>query len=517
MTLRQKITCIAGTVVVAVLVLSGISIYQYSKKERVLQDIYENKVRTMQEISTLLNSFSVVQSQVFDLWIFSFLGHGSKEIKSKSEEVELSFEDVVATAIKMLSSRQDVLFESNVQNGKAKTSQKYGHQLLIELKEHVAEYRSHLKQMIEYCIDKEPYGTAEYYNELEIQHREIKAIFSMMMSNQVHWVEETYYKAITQGRNAKIFLVFFSVLVIAVALLMLQFILKNLLEAITKIIRRSEDIVIEGAGEKDHAFQAHNGDELEGFLIWFNEFIRRLQYGILEVQKVAHEVARISDTLRVYSRQIADARMQQSTSFEELAASVNNNALNAHSTDKVSQSAYKSTEDVAHSMHATLEAIKSIEHSSQIITDAVEIITDIAEQTNLLALNAAIEAARVGEHGKGFAVVADEVRKLAARSAESAANIKNLISDSKTSVHNVVEVSRKANEHLETIIDKINKTAEFTRAIATSVEEQAAAVEENSSLMEKTAESAERLAEVGEDLFQQSQNLLMVANRIKLK
>ena len=517
MTLRQKIICIAVIIVFAVLVLSGISFYQYGKNERVLKDIYERKVHTMQGVSALLNSFSNVHSQIFDLGIFSFLGREPKEIKSKSEKIEVLFEDVASTALKMLSTHKDTLFESNGQSGEDKSAKQYGHQLLPELQEHVAEYRSRLKQVITCCLEEDPYGTAEHYNELEIRYSEIKRIFSMMMYTQVLQVEETYFRAIAQGRKAKVFLFFFSIVVIGFALFMLSFILKNLLEAISKIIKRSEDIVIEDVEENAHVFQAHNGDELEGFLNWFNEFIRRLQYAIYEVQKVAHEVTDISDTLRGHSRQIADTRMQQASSFEELSSSVNNNATNAHSTDQASQSAFRSTKDVAHSMHATLEAIKSIEQSSQIITDAVEIITDIADQTNLLALNAAIEAARVGEHGKGFAVVADEVRKLAARSADSAAKIKNLIFENKTSVHNVVEVSQLANENLETIIDKINKTAEFTRAIATSVEEQAAAVEENSALMEKTAESAERLAEIGEKLFQQSQNLLTVANRIKLK
>jgi methyl-accepting chemotaxis protein len=55
------------------------------------------------------------------------------------------------------------------------------------------------------------------------------------------------------------------------------------------------------------------------------------------------------------------------------------------------------------------------------------VIDQIAFQTNILSLNAAVEAATAGEAGKGFAVVASEVRNLAARSADAAKTIKELV------------------------------------------------------------------------------------------
>lgn len=69
-----------------------------------------------------------------------------------------------------------------------------------------------------------------------------------------------------------------------------------------------------------------------------------------------------------------------------------------------------------------------------------KVIEEIADQTNMLSLNATIEAARAGEHGRTFSVVAGEVRKLAEKTARSAKEIAQMVTNNHEAIQKMADL-----------------------------------------------------------------------------
>ncbi|RBP83980.1 methyl-accepting chemotaxis protein [Marinomonas rhizomae] len=119
-----------------------------------------------------------------------------------------------------------------------------------------------------------------------------------------------------------------------------------------------------------------------------------------------------------------------------------NNAMNAielaaatsEQTSQVSSNAVdilnasiQTSNEIAEKVKSAADIGDLLKTQSKSISDIVITIRSIADQTNLLALNAAIEAARAGDAGRGFSVVADEVRKLASNTATATAEIGQVV------------------------------------------------------------------------------------------
>ncbi|OQA62964.1 MAG: Methyl-accepting chemotaxis protein 4 [Spirochaetes bacterium ADurb.Bin269] len=127
------------------------------------------------------------------------------------------------------------------------------------------------------------------------------------------------------------------------------------------------------------------------------------------------------------------------------------------------------------------------------IQDFALIIEGIAESTNVLAINASIQAARAGNAGKSFSVVAGEIRSLAANSREAAENIKKTIGDITGSMSEILTVSSKGTQ----LVDSNLKKAQTAQQIFESISDGLRGSTEN---IGKIAVSASQIGANGKNL-----------------
>jgi len=210
----------------------------------------------------------------------------------------------------------------------------------------------------------------------------------------------------------------------------------------------------------------------------FRTAIGRVLESIGVLDTTTDEITKNSVDLSSRTENQASNLEETASSMEEMASTVQQNADSTRQANIIVTAARKQSETSEQVVSSTIHAMDEINASSKKIADITNVIDEIAFQTNLLALNAAVEAARAGEQGRGFAVVANEVRSLAGRSAESAKQIKGLITDSVTKVENGTKLVNQSAESLKTINGSIKKISDIVNEISLASQEQANGIEQ---------------------------------------
>ncbi|ENZ1726358.1 methyl-accepting chemotaxis protein CtpH [Pseudomonas aeruginosa] len=307
---------------------------------------------------------------------------------------------------------------------------------------------------------------------------------------------------------------------LAVALLSLWLVNRNLVRPVQRLI---EHIAQLSHGDFGERIEIRRKDELgklalaantlRDFLVDIFDRLRRSTRDLDSASGSLNAIASLmaAGTREQFSRtdQVATAMQEMSATAQEVARYAGDAARAADEADDsaqrgedVMEETIRSIGEMRKEIDHTVEVIRQLESDSGRIGKVLDVIRGIAEQTNLLALNAAIEAARAGDAGRGFAVVADEVRTLAQRTAESIAEIHQIIDTVQNGAVNAARAIESGQSRSEAGAEQVANAGAMLRQITASVES-------IRDMNRQIATAAEEQTAVAEDI---SRNLTEIAS-----
>jgi methyl-accepting chemotaxis protein len=376
------------------------------------------------------------------------------------------------------------------------------------------------------------------------------------LSEQLHTLAIDQAKSINAGADSTILygtaIMLISVVVISV--ISLGLLNSVVLEPINRLLAHLEQLSQGRIGQRLHNQREDEIGRLTNAANLLRDFLaeasHELHHSTQELDNASGNLNDISNLMTHGVREQFNRTDQVATAMQEMSATAQEVARHAveaaHAADDADSSARQSDgvmqstiitiTGIRTEIANTAEVIRTLEADSGRIGKVLEVIRGIAEQTNLLALNAAIEAARAGDAGRGFAVVADEVRNLAKKTADSTAEINQIISTVQTGAINAVraiesgqnrseegvEQVTQAGAMLQRITGAVEAIRDMNRQIATAAEEQTAVAEDISqNLTEITAiananqENVERTQAASNNLADLSSQLGKVSQRLQ--
>jgi methyl-accepting chemotaxis protein PixJ len=308
---------------------------------------------------------------------------------------------------------------------------------------------------------------------------------------------------------------------------------------------------VEGASQGDLTVRADiTAGEIGIVADFFNSIVESLRDVVSQVKQTATEVNSSITSNEGSIRQLAEVALSQTSqitqtlnSVEEMTQSIQAVADNAKAAAEVAKTASNTAEmggadmeqtvsnifQIRDTVAETTKKVKRLGESSQQISKAVSLINQIALQTNLLAINASIEAARAGEEGRGFAVVAEEVGQLAAQSASATKEIEKIVESIQQETSAVVEamelgttqvvegtrLAQKTKTSLGQIVEVSRQIDQLLQSISQATVSQANTSKSVTQLMEEVAKVSQQTSDSSLQVSGSLQETVTMANQLQ--
>ena len=297
--------------------------------------------------------------------------------------------------------------------------------------------------------------------------------------------------------------------------------------AATKEQARIADVISQGDYTMDVKPRGDRdvlGKSLRKLVIDENMTLNNIKEAGAQITVGSEQVANASQALAQGSTEQASALQQVTASMDEVTQRTKANATQASQANTLVNNVKDMAAAGNDQMKSLIQAMDSINESSETISKIIKTIDDISFNTSILALNAAVEAARAGEAGKGFAVVAEEVRNLAAKSASAAGETAEIIEDSIHKVANGTKIAEETAKSLDEIVKSIDEIVGLISNIAVSSNDQSTAIfqidqaiSQVSTVVQTNAATSEQCAAASEELSNQAVTLKNLISQYKLR
>ncbi len=250
--------------------------------------------------------------------------------------------------------------------------------------------------------------------------------------------------------------------------------------------------------------------------------IKTLINSVQQITSASAEIVAASQEQSSGAREQSSAVAETTSAAKELSTTSEQVGESIRKVSEVAAHALAGMAKIKESLGRTNQMVSSLGEKSQKIGKITDMIDDVADQTNLLAVNASIEAARAGDQGRGFTVVADEIRKLSDSTAKSTKEISSLI---ELIQHEMTNSVMAMEGNLKSVDDEARlaqQTAERSKEIAMSANQQIAGSKQISEAMMNIDEAmkqivlgAQQTQQAVKDLNKLTEGLNHLANQLK--